>query len=237
MFAAAATGVWAVQRAFPEVGGEIALPVLEGEATVYRDAYGIPQIYADTAQDLFRAQGFVDAQDRFWQMHFNRLTTAGRLAEVFGQEQAETDVYLRTMGWRHVAEQEYDLLRPDTRAYLDAYAEGVNAYLGRRDGGERGLEFAVLSALAPDHEVQEWTAVDSLAWLKAMAWDLRGNMQHETERAALLASGIDRERVEELYPPYPEQEHRPIVDGGEISDGRFRADAGAAAPASDDGDA
>ncbi|KIH97518.1 penicillin amidase [Streptomonospora alba] len=229
VLAAAGTGLWAVQRAFPDTGGEIALPALEGEATVYRDAHGIPQIYADTAEDLFRAQGFVDAQDRFWQMHFNRLTTAGRLAEVFGEEQAQTDVYLRTMGWRRVAEREYELLRPDTRAYLDSYAEGVNTYLDRRDGGERGLEFTVLAALAPDHEVEEWTAVDSLAWLKAMAWDLRGNMQHETERAALLASGIDRERIEELYPAYPEQEHRPIVDGGGIGGGRFRADEGAAA--------
>ncbi|GAA4888691.1 penicillin acylase family protein [Streptomonospora salina] len=224
--AAAGAGVWAVQRAFPDTGGEITLPALEGEASVYRDARGIPQIYADTAADLFRAQGFVHAQDRFWQMHFNRLTTAGRLAEVFGEEQAETDVYLRTMGWRRVAEREYELLRPDTRAYLDSYAEGVNAYLDRRDGGERGLEFTVLAALAPDHEVEPWTAVDSLAWLKAMAWDLRGNMQHETERAALLASGIGRERIEELYPAYPERDHRPIVDGGSVADGRFRADAG-----------
>ncbi|QBI53507.1 penicillin acylase family protein [Streptomonospora litoralis] len=224
--AVAGTGFWAVQRAFPEVAGEIELPALEGEATVYRDAHGIPQIYADTPEDLFRAQGFVDAQDRFWQMHFNRMTTAGRLAELFGEQQVETDVYLRTMGWRRVAEREYKLLQPDTRAYLDAYSEGVNAYLDRRDGGELGLEFAVLGVLAPDHEVQKWTPVDSLAWLKAMAWDLRGNMQHETERAALLASGIERERVEELYPPYPEEEHPPIVGGGEIRNGRFHADLG-----------
>ncbi|WP_345554910.1 penicillin acylase family protein [Streptomonospora halophila] len=231
--AAAGTGFWSVQRAFPDVEGAVDLPALEGTATVHRDAYGIPQIYADSSEDLFRAQGFVDAQDRFWQMHVNRLTTAGRLSEVFGAEQVETDAYLRTMGWRRVAAQEYALLRPETRAYLDAYAEGVNAYLDRREGGERGLEFTALKALNPDHEVAEWTAVDSLAWLKAMAWDLRGNMQHETERAALLASGIGRDRIEELYPPYPEQEHRPIVEGG-VSGGAFHADRDAGAA---DGDA
>ncbi|MUL41182.1 penicillin acylase family protein [Streptomonospora sp. PA3] len=236
--AAAGTGWWAVQRAFPDTEGEIALPALEGGATVYRDAYGIPQIYADTPEDLFRAQGFVHAQDRFWQMHFNRMTTAGRLAELFGEEQMETDVYLRTMGWRRVAEQEYELLQPATRAYLDAYSEGVNAYLDRRDGGELGVEFAVLAAMSPDHRVQEWTPVDSLAWLKAMAWDLRGNMQHESERAALLASGIDRERIEELYPPYPEQEHRPIVEGGQIRGGEFHADeSGGAGESAGGGDA
>ncbi|MDA2805064.1 penicillin acylase family protein [Nocardiopsis suaedae] len=210
---AGGVGFWSVQRAFPQVDGEVAVPGLENEATVYRDAHGIPQIYADSAEDLFKAQGYVHAQDRFWQMHFNRMTTAGRLAEMFGEEQVETDVYLRTMGWRRVAEQEYGLLEPDTRAYLDAYADGVNAYLAERDGGELGLEFSVLAALAPDHEVEEWTPTDSLAWLKAMAWDLRGNMEDEIERASLLASGLDRERVEELYPDYPEDDHAPIVDG------------------------
>ncbi|MDA2810666.1 penicillin acylase family protein [Nocardiopsis sp. RSe5-2] len=213
-------GFWAVQRAFPQVDGELAVPGLENEVTVYRDGNGIPQIYADTAEDLFKAQGYVHAQDRFWQMHFNRMTTSGRLAEMFGEEQVETDVYLRTMGWRRVAEQEYDLLEPETRAYLDAYADGVNAYLAGRDGGELGLEFSVLAALAPDHGVEEWTPTDSLAWLKAMAWDLRGNMEDEIERASLLASGLDRGQVEELYPDYPEDEHPPIVDGdGEDGDG------------------
>ncbi|WP_192826383.1 penicillin acylase family protein [Nocardiopsis chromatogenes] len=212
-------GTWSVVRAFPQVDGEIAVPGLESAVTVYRDGNGIPQIYADTAEDLFKAQGFVHAQDRFWQMHFNRMTTSGRLAEMFGEEQVETDVYLRTMGWRRVAEQEYDLLRPETRAYLDAYADGVNAYLAGRDGGELGLEFSVLAALAPDHEVEAWTPTDSLAWLKAMAWDLRGNMEDEIERASLLASGLDRGQVEELYPDYPEDDHPPIVDGGNGGDG------------------
>ncbi|MBX9388956.1 penicillin acylase family protein [Streptomonospora nanhaiensis] len=223
---AAAAGFWSVRRAFPQTQGELALPALEGEATVYRDGRGVPHVYAATAEDLFRAQGFVHAQDRFWQMHFNRMTTAGRLAELFGPDQVGTDVYLRTMGWRRVAEREYDLLEPDTRAYLDAYAEGVNAYLDQRGGGELGLEFTVLGVLSPDHEVEPWTAVDSLAWLKAMAWDLRGNMAEEIERAGLVADGLTREQVEELYPAYPEEEHAPIVSGGRVRDGAFEPDPG-----------
>jgi penicillin G amidase len=216
---AAGLGYWTVQRAFPDVDGELELAALDAEVTVHRDAHGVAQLYADSAEDLFRAQGFVHAQDRFWQMHSNRMTTAGRLSEMFGEEQVATDAYLRTMGWRHVAEQEYALLEPDTRAYLDAYAEGVNAYLERRSGAELGLEFAVLGVISPDHEVEEWTPVDSLAWLKAMAWDLRGNMQEEIERASLLASGMERDRIEDLYPAYPEQDHPPIVHGGEVEDG------------------
>ena len=77
-----------------------------------RDAYGVPQIYADNAEDLFEAQGFVHAQDRFYEMDFRRHLAAGRLSELYGESQVETDAYVRTLGWRRVAEQELPLLSP-----------------------------------------------------------------------------------------------------------------------------
>ena len=76
-----------------------------------------------------RAQGFVAAQDRFFEMDVRRHVTAGRLSELFGEDGLETDKYIRTMGWRRVAEEEWALLDPETRDALSAYAEGVNAYL------------------------------------------------------------------------------------------------------------
>ena len=72
-----------------------------------RDAYGVPQIYADTAEDLFEAQGFVHAQDRFYEMDFRRHLAAGRLSELYGESQVETDTYIRTLGWRRVAERSW----------------------------------------------------------------------------------------------------------------------------------
>ena len=135
-------------------------------------------------------------------MDFNRHVTAGRLAELFGADQVPTDAYLRTMGWRRVAEAEYDLLAEETRRYLDAYAEGVNAYLEGKSATEVSLEYAVLAATNSEYEIEPWSAVDSLAWLKAMAWDLAGNMHDEIARASLLARGLPREQVEELYPAY-----------------------------------
>ncbi|PSL00026.1 penicillin amidase [Murinocardiopsis flavida] len=239
---AAALATFTVRQSFPQVNGEIKLPGLDNEATVYRDANGIPQIYADTPGDLFQAQGYVHAQDRFWQMDVNRHTTAGRLAEMFGPGQVDTDAWLRTMGWRRVAEQEYDLLAADTQANLDSYADGVNAYLKGKEGGEVSLEYAVLGLTGSGPgPIEEWTAVDSLAWLKAMAWDLRGNMSDEIDRAGLLSRGLSREQVEELYPDYPEDEHAPIVPGGSVEDGEFvpgsAADGAADAPAPDAGGA
>jgi penicillin amidase len=210
-------GVWTVRRSFPETSGELALPGLESEVTVLRDDHGVPHVYADTAHDLFMAQGFTHAQDRFWEMDFRRHVTAGRTAELFGPDQVATDAYLRTMGWRHVAEQEYDLLAPETRTYLDSYAAGVNAWLDGHDGAAAGLEYGLLAVLNGGHTIEPWTPVDSLAWLKAMAWDLGGNLEDETERAQLVAAGMSEERVDELYPAYPFDGHRPITATGELN--------------------
>ncbi|WP_306365772.1 penicillin acylase family protein [Nocardiopsis sp. CC223A] len=209
-------GVWTVRRSFPQTSGEIALPGLNAEVTVLRDEYGVPHVYADDAHDLFMAQGFVHAQDRFWEMDFRRHVTSGRTAELFGEAQVDTDVYLRTMGWRRVAEQEYDLLAPDTKGYLDAYAAGVNAWLAEHDGAEASLEYALLGVLNGGHTIEPWDPVDSLAWLKAMAWDLGGNMREETERARLLGLGFTEEQIAELYPEYPYEEHLPITDTDEL---------------------
>src|SRR5690606_37005956 len=180
---AAGLAVWTVRRSFPDVSGELTLPALGAPVTVYRDGNGITHLYADTPEDLFTAQGYVHAQDRCWAMDFTRHVTAGRLAELFGADQVPTDAYLRTMGWRRVAEAEYDLLADDTRRYLDAYADGVNAYLDGKSGAEVSLQYAVLAATNGDYEIEPWSAVDSLAWLRAMAWDLAGNMHDEIARA------------------------------------------------------
>lgn len=215
--------VWTVRRSFPQHGGTLRLPGLSAPVTVYRDMNGIPDVYAESALDLFRAQGFVHAQDRFWEMDFRRHVTAGRLAEVFGRDQVETDTYLRTMGWRRVAEREWWLISAEARAFLSAYAEGVNAWLSDHRGGAASLEYTLL----PGYDIEPWTPVDSLAWLKAMAWDLRGNMDTEIRRAALVARGLSREQVDELYPPYPFDRNLPIVpDAG----GSKPAPQGAAAP-------
>ncbi|MBO0870484.1 MAG: penicillin acylase family protein [Micromonosporaceae bacterium] len=214
----------------PTYSGKVTLPGLHADVAVYRDAHAIPQIFAGNADDLFRAQGYVTAQERFWEMDFRRHLTAGRLAELFGPDEVETDTYLRTMGWRRVAEQEWQLIQPETRRYLQDYADGVNAYLRGRPTAAVSLEYSVLGLQTSGYRIAPWDPVDSLAWLKAMAWDLRGNMPAELNRALLLASGVSREQVESLYPAYSSTGHQPIVAGGSIVDGNFTA-APAAVPA------
>lgn len=228
--------VWTVRRAFPQHDGALRLPGLTAPVTVHRDDHGIPQVYATTAEDLFRAQGYLHAQDRFWEMDFRRHVTGGRLAELFGESQLETDIYLRTMGWRRVAEQEWDILAADTKRYLQVYADGVNAWLDENDGGRASLEYAVLGLQNSDYEIEAWHPVDSLAWLKAMAWDLRGNMKDEITRAALLAGGLTRQQVEDLYPTYPFDRNTPIVTEGDIVAGAFDQEAPASPGPEDNAD-
>ena len=195
-------------KSFPQVSGEIHLGGLDGPVEVYRDTMGIPHIYATTMHDLFFAQGFVHAQDRFWQMDFWRHVGSGTVSEMFGADLVDTDAFLRTLGWRQIAEQEWEGLSDDSRGILTAYSEGVNAYMRERQGAELSLEYAILGLLTPSYEPEPWTPVNSLTWGKAMAWDLGGNMAEEIQRAVLLKT-LTLEQVDELFPPYPAD--HPIV--------------------------
>lgn len=202
--------VWTIQRSFPQLSGSIGVEGLGDDVTVQRDALGIPTITASTTDDLFFAEGYVHAQDRFWEMDFRRHVTSGRLAELFGESQVPTDMFLRTLGWHEVAAEEVDALDPTVRSYYDAYAHGVNAYLSEHRGADVSLEYAVLGLQNADYEIEPWTAVDSVAWLKAMAWDLRTNIEDETDRA-LIAPDFDPEQIDELYPGYPFDQNPVIV--------------------------
>lgn len=202
--------LYTVQRSFPQLEGTVALPGLGAEVSVMRDELGIPTIVADSSADLFYAQGYVHAQDRFWEMDFRRHVTAGRLSELFGESQLGTDRFLRTLGWHEIAAQEVEALDERERGYYEAYADGVNAYLADHSGSAASLEYAVLGLQNPGYEIERWTAVDSVAWLKAMAWDLRSNIEDETARA-LLAQTHTPEQIAELYPGYPYDTNPVIV--------------------------
>ena len=221
--AAAFFVTWTIQRSFPQTDGSIELDGLQAEVTVQRDDRGIPTITADSTDDLFYAQGFVHAQDRFFEMDFRRHVTSGRVAEMFGESQAGTDAFLRTLGWRKVAEAEVEAMDDTTRGYYEAYADGVNAYLASRSGAELSLEYAVIGLQNPDYAPEPWEPADSVAWLKAMAWDLRGNIENESERSLLAAelstaadgaapgAATTSDMLAKLYPDYPFDENPVIV--------------------------
>ncbi|MDT0573747.1 penicillin acylase family protein [Streptomyces sp. DSM 3412] len=206
-----------VRASFPQTKGSITLDGLAGPVDVKRDGHGIPQIYASSDEDLFMAQGYVQAQDRFYEMDVRRHMTAGRLSEMFGEGQVDNDEFLRTLGWHRIAEEEYEkTLSAETKKYLDAYAKGVNAYLAGKDGDEISVEYAALG-FSNDYKPEAWTPVDSVAWLKAMAWDLRGNMQDEIDRA-LMTSRLGPKQIADLYPQYPYGRNGTIVQEGQYDE-------------------
>jgi penicillin amidase len=211
-------GVWTVRRSFPQTTGEISAAGLFAPVQVLRNDRGIPDIYAQTPEDLFFAQGYVHAQDRFWEMDFRRHITSGRLSEMFGASQVDTDKFLRIMGWRRVAEQELPMLSATTRRNLDSYTRGVNAYLKDHQGAAVSLEYAVLGLQNSSYTIEPWNDVDSIAWLKAMAWDLRGNMVEEIQRS-IISAKVGKVRTAQLFPPYPYTRHRPIVTQGAVVNG------------------
>jgi penicillin amidase len=228
----ASLAVGTVRRSLPVTDGQVTLPGLGHGVDVLRDAHGVPQLYADTPEDLFEAQGYVQAQDRFYEMDVRRHITAGRLSELFGASQVPTDAYVRTLGWRRIAAAELPLLSPSTRRYLDAFSAGVNAYLRGRSVAELSLEYPVLELKGLRYTPEEWTAVDSVSWLKAMAWDLGSNLHQEAEQA-LMTARVGARRAAGLNPAYPIHAFDPIVTRGSVVGSTFdpRVGTGSARPA------
>ena len=143
-----------------------------------------------------------------WQMEVWRHISSGRLAELFGPGSLDDDKFIRTLGWRAAAERDLAVLAPETRAVLDAYADGVNAWLDtHRD--QLGLAFVVTGA-----KPEPWTALDTLAWGKVQAWNLGGNMTSELFRYLADARLGDPARTDELFPT---REGGPVIVPG--SDG------------------
>jgi penicillin amidase len=251
LVAGVAFGTVTVRKPLPDVDATAQIAGLDGDVTVQRDARGVPQITAGTSEDLFRAQGYVQAQDRFFEMDYRRHVTAGRLAELVGDVPAavQADKVIRTFGWRRVAQQELEMLSPETQSYLRAYADGVNAYLDSRSTDELAVEYTVLGMTTRIEKPEPWDPVDSLAWLKAMAWDLRGNYDAELDRALAYSTVGDVDQVEELFPAYARSGNATILDpddpgtgaatdgAGDTGGGAAADRSGEAAPASAAGDA
>ncbi|MFV1969893.1 MAG: penicillin acylase family protein [Acidimicrobiia bacterium] len=211
-----AFGQYSVRRAFPQTEGTIQIEGLSGSVEVIRDSMGIPHIYADTPEDLMMAEGYVHAQDRFYQMDFWRHISYGTLSEMFGDSSLETDAFLRTMGWGRQAEAQFASETPEMRSLLESYAAGVNAYLATQSPSDLSFEYSILQLTNPGYTPEPWTPAQSLAWGKVMSWDLGGN--HEAEIGRALALGVmSPERVRQLYPAYPGNRH-PYIVGSDQSE-------------------
>ena len=185
-----------MQRPTPRLDGSQELPGLDAMVEVLLDRHAIPHVYAKSRGDLFRAQGYLHAQDRLWQMEQNRRIASGRLAEVFGESALDADRFSRIVGFRRAAEAELATLDDETRQVLAWYVEGVNAYIDSHPN-RLAAEFNLLRVTP-----EVWTPIDVLAHAKSMAWSLSINWESELTRLQLLEK-LGPMRAAELEPEYP----------------------------------
>ncbi len=200
-----------LRHSLPQVEGEVVAPGLGATVDVIRDAYGIPHIFAANHQDAAYALGYAHAQDRLWQMEMNRRIGSGRLAEILGAGALDTDRFLRTIGVRRSAEANLTKLDSESRRLLEAYATGVNAFLAT--DAVLPVEF-LIAGVKPE----PWSPVDSIVWVKMMAWDLGGNWRNELLRMR-LAKTLPMARIQEFLPAYPGDAPVPIADLKELYGG------------------
>ncbi len=185
-----------LRGSLPDYEGTVTVEGIDAPVEIVRDRHAIPHIFAESVNDAAFAMGYVHAQDRLWQMEFQRRAGAGRLSEMFGPRTLETDRFLRTLGLNRVAAANLERFSPEAQALYRAYAAGINAFLETRSG-PLPPEF-----LLTGHDVEPWQPTDSIVWLKMMAWTLSANFTDELLRAR-LASRLSQEQIDDLWPAYP----------------------------------
>ena len=208
----AAGGVLAVHllRSLPQLDGRLQLVGLSAPASITRDAADVTHIEGATALDTWRALGFVHAQERGWQLEFNRRLMRGELSEILGAATLDTDKLMRTLGIIGMAQKQLKGLSPATQAALQAYSEGIqNAW---QSGAVRpSPEFKLLGTEAGGSKGQAWSPEDSLGWALMMALDLGGNWGQEFARLS-ASQVLNHEQLWQLLPPYPGEKPATAVD-------------------------
>ncbi len=192
----AGAGYWFITKSLPQINGTLRVAGLVSRVEIVRDPMGVPHIYADNADDLIVAEGYVQAQDRLWQMEFNRRIGSGTLSDVLGSATIKQDRFLRTIGLARAAKADLATLSDHDRQVLQAFANGVNAFVTSHQAN-LPVEFTLLG-----FKPAPWEPLDTLAWGKVMAMDLGGNYEVELVRAGLVDK-VGADKTRELFPPYP----------------------------------
>ena len=223
-----------VQRSFARLDGGLAVAGLAQPVQVLRDGADVTHVRAQSPQDAWFAMGFVHAQERTWQLEFNRRVMHGQLSEVFGPATLETDKLMRGLDIMGAARRQYEGLPLYAQEALQAYARGIQAFHKNRPQA-LPPEFQVLGVQPGGAEGAVWTPEDSVGWALMMALDLGGNWGNEFARLS-VARTLDTDRLWQLMPPYPGEQPAAAADLAQLyrSLGVYRP-AGASGPAAASG--
>jgi penicillin amidase len=193
MVAALAYAYFVARSALPQLDGRIQAAGLSAPVTVTRDTHGVPTIEAQSLGDLFFAQGYVTAQDRLWQMDVMRRFASGELAEILGEDLLKIDREQRILGLRAAAKKSMDLANARDRAFFEAYAKGVNAYMAaHRD--RLPIEFRILK-----YGPKPWVAEDSIVIANQMVKDLNYHYFEDALSREKILAKLGPELTADLY--------------------------------------
>src|SRR5579871_5935340 len=191
-----AAGYHYLRRSLPTVDGATAVSGVSGRVDIVRDRDDVPHIFASTKNDALFGLGYAHAQDRLWQMEFQRRIGFGRLSEIFGGVALPQDRFLRTVGFGRAARSAWEHEPAWLQAQVNAYVAGVNAFISTHHGAQLPPEFTLLR-----FEPEPWSGHDVIAWVKMMAWDLSANYSFELLRHDMVAR-VGLEQMKQLMPLY-----------------------------------
>ncbi|MDR7126497.1 penicillin acylase family protein [Pseudotabrizicola sp. 4114] len=205
-----------LERSIPDYTESFAMPGVSAPVEILRNNDNVPHIFGATDPDVYFALGFAHAQDRLWQMTMLRRTAQGRLSEVFGRRTLKVDELLRRYDLYTLSLQSVEAQDDPTRAALEAYAAGVNAWIGEINSGARGRgapEFFFFS-----NEIAAWAPADSIAILKLMALQLSGHLEAEVLRAR-MSMLLPADRLRDILPDDPGQAVTALPDYAQLMPG------------------
>ena len=189
-----------LSRSLPDYSEDFTLSGISAPVEIVRNNANVPHIFGASDEDVYFALGFAHAQDRLWQMTQLRRTAQGRLSEIFGQRTVRIDEILRRYDIYGLALQSVEAQDAPTRRALEAYASGVNAWIGQINSGARGRGAPEFFLFQP--EIAAWHPADSIAILKLMALQLSTHMRSEVRRARTSLLLPDA-RLRDLLPDDP----------------------------------
>lgn len=201
VLAIAVAGLWTarlIRNSLPQTSGEITLPGLEHSVEVSRDLYGIPHIRAQSENDLYYALGFVNAQDRLWQMDIFRRLSQGRLAEIFGADLIPLDHKHRVLGFQRLAEKLYANADDESKAICRSYVDGINDYI-KRFPDRLPFEFLLLR-----YKPELWSPENVYGVLMWQQWMVTFNWESELAMVGLVQN-VGADEALELIETHKEQ--------------------------------
>ena len=185
-----------LRQSLPVVNGTISVTGIRSTVDIVRDADAIPHVFAANKLDALFGLGYVHAQDRLWQMEFQRRIGFGRLSEIFGSATVPQDRFLRTVGFGRAAKAAWERMPDWAIEQVNAYTAGVNAFINSHHGAALPPEFSLLR-----FEPEPFTGADVVVWVKMMAWDLSANYSFELLRDDLTRA-VGEQRMNQLMPAY-----------------------------------